>query len=79
MIDDNTAVIVTALRDRFGLTPAETRLALRIAACDTLRSSACALDITYETARNTLKRIFWKTGVRRQTELVILCIRSIAK
>ena len=48
------------LKERFGLTPAEARLVLRIVAGDSLRSSAAALGIGYETARTTLSRFSTK-------------------
>ena len=65
------------LKERFGLTPAEARLVLRIVAGDSLRSSAAALGIGYETARTTLKSVFHKTGTRRQAELVIVVIHAM--
>jgi DNA-binding CsgD family transcriptional regulator len=58
------------LRDKFGLTPAESRLALRLVSGESLQTAASALDITYETARTVLKNIFAKTGTDRQTQLV---------
>ena len=50
------------LKGKFGLTPAESRLVLRIMAGDSLRLSAAALGIGYETERTTLKTVFRKTG-----------------
>mgnify|MGYP003441454685 CR=1 FL=1 len=60
------------LKGKFGLTPAESRLVLRIMAGDSLRLSAAALGIGYETARTTLKTVFRKTGTCRQAELAIV-------
>jgi hypothetical protein len=37
----------------------------------TLRIAATELNITYQTARSTLKSIFQKTGTHRQSELII--------
>jgi DNA-binding CsgD family transcriptional regulator len=65
------------LKERFELTPAEARLALRLVAGETLRSSAQALNIGYETARTTLKSAFHKTGTCRQAELVIVVINAM--
>jgi DNA-binding CsgD family transcriptional regulator len=65
------------LRERFDLTPAEARLVLRLVAGESLRSSALALGIGYETARTTLKSIFHKTGTRRQLELVIVVLHAM--
>ena len=42
---------IDLLQCRFGLTPAEARLALHLVAGETLRSAAVKLSISYETAR----------------------------
>lgn len=63
-----------ALRRRFGLTPAEARLALEMARGDGKQAAAERLGISYATARSHLSRIFDKTGVRRQAELVRLVL-----
>ena len=60
------------LSGAFGLTPAEARLAARLANGESLKSAADALRITKETARSRLKSIFQKTDVHRQGELVSL-------
>lgn len=60
------------LKKRFGLTDAETRLALRIGHGEELRQAASHEGITFETARTRLKSVFVKTGVSRQLELVLL-------
>ena len=65
------------LKERFGLTPAEARLVLRLVAGDSLRSSAAVLGVGYETARTTLKSVFHKTGTCRQAELVIVVIHAM--
>jgi DNA-binding CsgD family transcriptional regulator len=65
------------LQATFDLTPAEARLVLRLVAGDSLKSSAKALGIGYETARTTLKSVFHKTGTCRQVELVILVMRAM--
>ncbi|SFL75259.1 helix-turn-helix transcriptional regulator [Methylorubrum salsuginis] len=54
----------------FDLTPAESRLAALIAAGDAPVPAAAKLGITPSTARSVLKRVFQKTGVSRQAELV---------
>lgn len=56
----------------FGLTPAEARLAARLATGESLDSSAEALGITKETARSRVKIIFQKTEAHRQADLVAL-------
>lgn len=41
------------------------------------REAASRLGITEETARTTLKRVFAKTGVSRQSELAVLLSRLV--
>jgi DNA-binding CsgD family transcriptional regulator len=60
------------LRDSFGLTPAEAELALEIGAGGGRAAAAARLGITPGTARIHLQRVFEKTGVHRQAELVRL-------
>lgn len=59
----------------YGLTRREAVLASRLAAGRTVDDVAKALDITYETARTHLRRIFDKTDTSRQVELVLLLSR----
>lgn len=54
----------------YGLTPAETRLALELTKGRALNSIAEEFGITKGTARIQLKSIFSKTGAKRQSELV---------
>ncbi len=56
----------------YQLTPAEARLALLLVAGHTLKEAAEACGVTHNTVRSQLKAIFQKTGVRRQSELVLL-------
>jgi DNA-binding CsgD family transcriptional regulator len=65
------------LRCHFGLTQAEARLALQLVAGETLRSAAVKLNITYETARTCLKKIFKKTETCRQAELVLAILTAL--
>lgn len=66
------------LRKLYGFTPAELRLAERLVlGCD-LKTAADQLQITKETARGYLKRIFEKTRVKRQPDLVRLLLTSVA-
>ena len=66
---------VDRLRDVFGLTHAEARLAGRLAAGDDLASAAKRLGVSEGTLRGALKAIFRKTGAKRQAELVGLLTR----
>lgn len=59
----------------FKLTPAEARLAIQLARGDSIDTVADRLGITYETARNVLKRVFQKTDTNRQAELLALVAR----
>jgi DNA-binding CsgD family transcriptional regulator len=66
-----------ALQTIFGLTPAEARLASRLAIGEAVETVSKTLGITQQTARSQLKRIFDKTGVHRQPELVSLLLSLI--
>jgi DNA-binding CsgD family transcriptional regulator len=55
----------------YGLTHAEANLATKLVEGMNVEESAQALDITYSTARTYLKQIFFKLGIKRQSELVL--------
>jgi DNA-binding CsgD family transcriptional regulator len=63
------------LRNVFGLTRAEARLAGCLAAGDDLASASMRLGVSQGTLRGALKAIFRKTGAKRQAELVGLLTR----
>ena len=63
------------LRDLFGLTRSEARLALALFAGDSLSEAATRLGVRLNTARVHLARVFDKTGVNRQGALVALLTR----
>jgi DNA-binding CsgD family transcriptional regulator len=67
-----------ALRQLFGLTPAETRLAIALVKGKSVKEYAHEGGISPNTARTHVKRIYSKTGVRRQSELVSLLLKSSA-
>jgi DNA-binding CsgD family transcriptional regulator len=67
------------LRRRFGLTPAEADVAMEIARGDGRKAAAARLGVADSTARMHLTRIFEKTGVRRQAELVRVVLQSEAE
>lgn len=69
-LDDSTPRFAV----RFGLTPAETRLAKALKDGSTLREAAQLNKISYETARGHLRSIFWKTDSRRQADLIRLIL-----
>jgi DNA-binding CsgD family transcriptional regulator/PAS domain-containing protein len=58
----------------YGLTPAETRVLASLLAGLPLAEAATALGISRDTAKNHLNRIFQKTGVTRQADLMRLAM-----
>jgi DNA-binding CsgD family transcriptional regulator len=69
---DRAALLAAA----FGLTPAETRVVASLLSGRTLSETASALDIAFTTVKTHLARIFLKTGVSRQAELVRLAMQT---
>lgn len=65
------------LQKAYNLTPAEARVAAMVAQGQRLFEVAEGLEISVNTARTHLKRIFDKTGVERQAELVHLLHDSL--
>jgi DNA-binding CsgD family transcriptional regulator len=70
-------ITVAFLRNRFDLTPAEARLVVQLVTGTSLKSSAKALAVSYETVRRQVKSVFHKTGTHRQSELVLTVLRAI--
>jgi DNA-binding CsgD family transcriptional regulator len=66
-----------ALRELFGLTRAEAKLAARLARGDALAQAAEELGLSYATVRAQLVAIFRKTHTNRQGELVRLLLASV--
>lgn len=58
------------LSTSFGLTPAERRVAVTLAAGSSPRQIATDLSLSYNTVRNHLKQIYGKVDVSRQSDLV---------
>jgi DNA-binding CsgD family transcriptional regulator/PAS domain-containing protein len=67
------------MRELFGLTPAETRLALELLKGADLREAAQSLGTSPTTVRNQLATIFAKTDVNRQAELIQLMMRLLVE
>ncbi|MEE4143878.1 MAG: helix-turn-helix transcriptional regulator [Halieaceae bacterium] len=66
------------LGELFGLTPAESNVAILLARGLSLAEVSQVQNISPHTARAQLKSIFAKTGVSRQAELVRMIIKSVA-
>ena len=62
----------------FGLMMSEASLAIQLTDGLTLSEAAKKLSITENSARTISKRIFEKTGTRRQSELIRLILNSVA-
>lgn len=66
------------LRARFGLTPTEASVALRIAEGRTVADVAHALGVGVTTVRTHLHKLLAKTGAARQAQLVAIVLACIA-
>jgi DNA-binding CsgD family transcriptional regulator len=67
------------LRELYALTTGEARLASWLLQGKSVEEAATAIGITVNTARAYLKRIYQKTGVRRQPELVRLLLLGLPR
>ena len=74
LITDSATTITTeaTVRSLYGLTPAESRVAVALLSGRNLDEIAGAFDVSIATVRTHLQRIFSKTGTRRQSELIRL-------
>ncbi len=61
-----------ALQPAFGFTDAETRLVWSLLETGDLQRAASLLDISIHTARNQLKSVYGKVGVKKQAELLLV-------
>ena len=66
------------LEQRYGLTPAEARLAAALANGASLQQAAEEFGVVKGTVRTQLKQIFAKTHTKRQSDLVRLLIADLA-
>jgi DNA-binding CsgD family transcriptional regulator len=67
------------LRDIFGLTLGEARVASLVSSGVAPKEAADRLGIAEDTARNVLKRVFAKLDVSRQSELAALLGRLVLR
>jgi DNA-binding CsgD family transcriptional regulator len=65
------------LREIYGLTPAEARLAAALLAGGRLKDYADEAGITLSTAKTQLKQIFAKTGDNRQSDLIRTLVSNL--
>jgi len=63
------------LRRLYELSSREAQLVQALAGGETLKEYASRNHVSYETVRSQLRRVFDKTGVRRQAQLVPLVLR----
>jgi DNA-binding CsgD family transcriptional regulator len=63
------------LRSAFGLTAREAEVALGLAAGEGVAEIGEALGLKASSVRQVLKALFWKTGTRRQSQLVAMLAR----
>jgi DNA-binding CsgD family transcriptional regulator len=63
------------LIELYGLTPKEAAIATKLSEGKTVEQAAAEMEITYQTARTHLRRIYLKTGTSRQSELMLLITR----
>ncbi|MDH5183715.1 MAG: alpha/beta fold hydrolase [Gammaproteobacteria bacterium] len=69
---------IDTLKNMYGLTPAESRLAISLVKGATLDESSEAFSVSRHTLRTQLKSIYAKTGCRRQAELMVKILTSPA-
>ena len=62
----------------FGLTPTEAKLATLLADGLSLTEAATEMNVSEGSARSYCKRIYAKTGLKRQAEVVRLVLKSVA-
>jgi len=67
------------LRELYALTAVEARLAVWLLQGKSVEEAAAAMGVTVNTARAYLKRIFNKTGVRRQSALMRLLLLGLSR
>lgn len=65
-----TGVLWTSIRESFGLTAAEARLARKLRDGRTLQEAAEVLSVSVNTVRNQLRAVFDKMGLKRQSDLI---------
>lgn len=67
------------VRDLLGLTLGEAKIAAMVGAGISPKDTAEKLGIKEDSARTVLKKVFLKTGVSRQSELVALLTKLVVR
>ncbi len=67
---EETGKLWSSIRESFGLTPAELRLARKLRDGRSLKEAADELEVSVNTVRNQLRAIFDKMGLKRQSDLI---------
>ena len=67
---EETGRLWASIRESFGLTPAELRLARKLRDGRSLKEAADELAVSVNTLRNQLRAIFDKMGLKRQSDLI---------
>jgi DNA-binding CsgD family transcriptional regulator/PAS domain-containing protein len=76
-LEKNSSIPEQSVRASFNLTESELRIAMALFAGDSLREIAVRFGIRLSTVRVHVAHIFAKTGVSRQSELVLLLSRTV--
>ncbi len=71
-LDDGGQRLESAVQASFGLTAAEVDLTMKLTSGMTLKEAAQDLNISINTARNHLQSVFDKSGINRQSDLVLV-------
>ena len=69
---------IEAIRELFGLTRTESLIVVELLAGKMPKEIALKLDSSLATVRTHIKSIFLKAGVRRQADLLVAILRSVA-
>lgn len=72
---ENYGLSESLLASTLQTTPAETKLVLALWRQSSLKAAAQAMHVTVATARTQLKRVFGKTGIHSQNELMAIIER----
>jgi DNA-binding CsgD family transcriptional regulator len=78
-IEQDGAVALAGWRSRFGLTPAECRLANHLLNGGTPATFTAEMRLSPHTVRNHLRSIYAKTNTNRQVSLLQLLLRASGK